>query len=182
MSDIALTDAWGFLPENPLDRGAKSTHSSLPISTPPISKGGDVMLTDFVTAVVVNAQNEMLVLETAAPKDQWSNWRMVTGELDKNSDPIAAIKSQLQAMTGYTTNAWTYLGSYQADGKQSDGRVGHFWLAKVLSPASVPALHANLQIRWIPIREVRYALIDGRIGTFTQAISVALALLALNGR
>lgn len=137
---------------------------------------------DYVNAVVFNENNEAMVIEGYKHGTGWTSWQMLDGNLTEGEDPVSAIRRELLEETGYSTNTWIYLGSYVVDPNRHIG-VGHFFCAREVKK-TVKANHKNTiadEVKWVPLNELRCALLDGRIATLSYAIAVSLALLTVMG-
>lgn len=135
---------------------------------------------DYVNALVLNEQQEALILEGYKPGTGRVNWQIVAGSIDAGEDPLAAVQRQLLAETGYRTDEWSYLGSYVVDANRHVG-VGHFFCAQKVRLAAEPQSYPldDVVMRWVSLKDLRYALLDGRLGAISYATTVALALLTI---
>lgn len=136
---------------------------------------------DYVNVLVLNQQNEALILESTKNSDGGLAWQIVSSPFDKSDDPLTAVQQYLLNQTGYHTNDWSYLGSYLLDPDQPT-RVGYFFCAQKvqrLHPVTHSFLEEQFQLRWIPLKELRYALLDGRIPLISHATTISLALLTI---
>ncbi len=133
---------------------------------------------DYVNAVVFNENNEVMIIEGYQHGTGKLSWQVLSGHMDEGENPMSSVQRQLTEKTGFTTNDWAYLGSYVTDGNQHVG-VGHFFRARkaiLAEDVVADAIHSQ-KIRWIPLQEVKYGLLDGRIAVMSYAINIALALL-----
>jgi 8-oxo-dGTP pyrophosphatase MutT (NUDIX family) len=134
---------------------------------------------DYVNAVVLNEAGEALILEGYKHGTGWSSWQMLSNYLEDGENPLTAAQRQLLAETGYRTSAWSYLGSYVVDPNRHVG-VGHFFCAHAARPATPPENgNPAATLRWVPITDLRFALLDGRIANLSDAIAISLALLTV---
>lgn len=134
---------------------------------------------DYVNAVVFNENNEAMVMEAYKHETGWASWQLPGDYLQEGENPISTIQQTLATETGYHTNHWIYLGSYVVDPNRHVG-VGHFFCALGAKVAqSANQLTKNVDIKWMPLSELRYALLDGRIASLSHAIAVSLSLLTV---
>jgi len=139
-----------------------------------------IYTSDYVNAVVFNDAGEAMVLEGYKHGTGWASWQMLSGYLQEGEDPITAVHRHLIEETGYSTPNLVYLGSYVVDPNRHVG-VGHFFCARGAKKAAqpIPKVDQDFELKWVPISELRYALLDGRIATISYAITVSLALLTV---
>lgn len=136
---------------------------------------------DYVNALVLNEAGEALILEGYKHGTGWSSWQVLGGYLEEGEDPMTAVQRELLEETGYSSDQWLYLGSYVIDANRHVG-VGHFFCALNAHPVAEPN-HDDLEdfeLKWIPLRELKYALLDGRIAVISYAINISLALLLVD--
>lgn len=135
---------------------------------------------DYVNAVVLNGEQEVLIIEGYKHGTGRVCWQIVGGYIETGEDPFSAVQRELLEETGYGTHDWSYLGTYIVDPNRHVG-VGHLFCAQNVSLMSAPQ-HDDLEaftVKWVPLKEVRYALLDGRLSTLSHATTVALALLTI---
>ena len=135
---------------------------------------------DYVNALVLNDAGEAMIIEGYKHGHGWSSWQVVGGYLEDGEDPYTAVQRELLEETGYSCSNWLYLGSYTVDANRHMG-VGHFFYATGAQRTAEPN-HDDLEafvVKWIPVQDLKYALLDGRIGVISYAANVALALLML---
>ena len=111
-------------------------------------------------------------------------WQMMGGYLESDEDPFTAVQQTLLAETGYQTNNWAYLGSHVTEANQRVG-AGYFFCAQQArqvvateNPDCKGTVNAYA-IKWVPLIDLRYALLDGRIMVLSHALTVSLALLTV---
>ncbi|MCB8946207.1 MAG: NUDIX hydrolase [Ardenticatenaceae bacterium] len=135
---------------------------------------------DYVNALVLNEAGEAMIIEGYKHGSGWSSWQMVGGYLEEGEDPYTAIQRELLEETGYSCTNWRYLGSYTIDANRHVG-IGHFFYAsgaKLIAPPNHDDLEA-FTVNWVSVEDLKYALLDGRIGVISYATNVALALLMI---
>jgi ADP-ribose pyrophosphatase len=145
-----------------------------------ISDWPKVYTGDFVNAVVLNEANEVMILEGYKHGLEMFSWQVVGGYLEEGEDPVTAVQRELLEETGYHTNDWVYLGSFVLDANRHVG-IGHYFCARKATQIAEPN-HDDLEtfgIKWVSLKELKYALLDGRICGTSYAINVALTLLML---
>ncbi|MCA9873149.1 MAG: NUDIX domain-containing protein [Anaerolineales bacterium] len=133
-----------------------------------------VEVRDYVNAFVLNEAGEAMVLESFPHGNAWGSWQMIGRYIRDEEDPLAAMQHTLLQRTGYIAEKWVYLGTFVVDDADNLG-AGHFFCAqqtrcKVEAPAS------DLTIRWVPRKQIKRALLDGRIAVINYAIAATLAL------
>jgi ADP-ribose pyrophosphatase len=168
-----------------IEREAVYEHPCLTVSMEAIrSPNGEVISDwpkvysgDFVNAVVLNEQNDVMILEGYKHGLEMSTWQVLGSYLEQDEDPGTAVKQQLLNLTGYESNDWVYLGSFVADANRHGG-VGHFFCARgaTLVQEAADSPNQDVQVRWVSLKELKYALLDGRISGASYALNVALTL------
>ncbi len=134
---------------------------------------------DFVNAVVLNKEKEVMILEGYQHGLEASSWQVLGSHLEKDGEPYETIQQELLQMSGYQSDNWIYLGSFVVDADHHGG-VGHFFCALDAVQTAQPENGPNLaQIRWVSLKDLHYALLDGRIAGASYAINAALTLLTL---
>lgn len=135
---------------------------------------------DYVNAAVFNEAGEAMIIEGYKHGMGSSSWQVMGGYLEKDEDPFTAVKRELLEETGYCSDDWFYMGSYVIDANRHVG-VGHFFCALNARQVAQPNnddLEAY-QVKWVSSRELRHALLDGRIAAISYAIAISLALLTI---
>lgn len=136
---------------------------------------------DYVNVVVFDEQGKALILEGYKHGARRSSWQVVGGYLENDEDPLSAAQRELREETGYESEEWRYLGSFIMDANRHVG-VGHFFLC--LNAREVTTPHPDdledCSIRWVSLKDLQYALVDGRISIISYAMNISLALMALN--
>lgn len=135
---------------------------------------------DYVNAVVFDEEGRVLILDGYKHGMRRCGWQVVGGYIEPGENPLRAIERELLEETGYKAEEWRYLGSFVVDANRRVG-VGHFFLAlnarSVTEPANGDLEEASLRL--VSFDELRYALIDGRLGVISYALNVLLAFMAL---
>lgn len=135
---------------------------------------------DYVNAVVFDEEGRALILDGYKHGMRRCGWQVVGGYIEAGENPLRAIERELLEETGYKAEEWRYLGSFVVDANRRVG-VGHFFLAlnarSVKEPANDDLEEATLRL--VSFDELRYALIDGRLGVISYALNVMLAFMAL---
>jgi ADP-ribose pyrophosphatase len=138
---------------------------------------------DYVNALVLDKDGQVMVLEGYKHGLGRSSWQVVGGYLEPDEEPLKAIQRELSEETGYHAEEWTELGSYVVDANRHVG-VGTFFLAKNARQIAEPD-HDDLEefeIRWVPLTELKKALFDGRVGILSYAANIAVGLAALDSK
>ena len=136
---------------------------------------------DYVNAVVFNEEGQALILEGYKHGVRRTSWQVVGGYLEGQEDPLTAIQRELLEETGYHSDEWRYLGSFVVDANRRVG-TGHFFIGFNARPAAEPT-HQDLEdftIRWVSVKELLYAVMDGRINILSYALNITLALTTLS--
>lgn len=146
------------------------------------TKDTDVMpfyTLNYVNALVLNEAKQALVLETEKAGGG-VYWLMLGRYLQRDEDPFTAVQQKLLELTGYQTGQWAYLGSHAVDESQLLG-VGALFCAQQARPVATPCMNQQLAytVRWIPLTDLRYALLDGRITSMSHALTISLSLLTV---
>jgi hypothetical protein len=134
-----------------------------------------IQIEDYVNAFVVNDANEILVLEEKENGRSWASWQMIGKELTSDEDPILAVQQELLIRTGCTCKDWIYLGTFVMDAAHEIG-AGHFFCAKTVKKVTKPNTTHSQQLKWVAKREMKQALLDGRIAVLNHAVAVSLAM------
>ncbi|WP_420641315.1 hypothetical protein [Candidatus Leptofilum sp.] len=136
---------------------------------------------DWVHAVVLNEARQVLIFESPRQRHSCVNWQVLSHFLPDDSDPFTAVQATLLHKTGHQTNHWSYLGSHVCDIKQA-GDTGYFFCAQQARQVATPQSNGqSLAVaKWVPLTDLRYALLDGRIALVSHALTVSLALLTLS--
>ncbi|MCA9972769.1 MAG: NUDIX hydrolase [Anaerolineales bacterium] len=127
-----------------------------------------------MSAVVVNDAKETLILENPALPHSPTTWQVIGRRLLHGENPIQAVQCELGAYLGHSEGYWVYLGSYE-----SNQGVGHFFMAQDVPVTQVQPTDnhdPNWLARWVPVDDLRQALLDGRLSNLSFAANVALAL------
>jgi ADP-ribose pyrophosphatase YjhB (NUDIX family) len=135
---------------------------------------------DYVNALALSDSGDALIFERGKLGGM-SSWQVVGGYVGNGEDPMTAIQRILLEATGYTSEEWMYLGSYMMTDTDEQPGVGHFFCArgsqKVCQPQ--PDGHEELKIKWVTQRDLKCALLDGRISVLSYAITISMALLTV---
>lgn len=135
---------------------------------------------DYVNVLVFNGHGQAMILEGYKHGLGRSSWQVVGGYLEGDEPPLAAVQRELLEETGFVSHDWRYLGSYVIDANRYVS-TGHFFVAFDARPGAEPN-HDDLEqfgIRWVSIDELKYALLDGRVGVISYAVNICLALMSL---
>jgi ADP-ribose pyrophosphatase len=135
---------------------------------------------DYVNVLAFNEHGETLILEGYKHGPGRSGWQVVGGYLEADEDPFQAVQRELLEETGYYSDEWRYLSSYVMDANRHVG-TGHFFLALNARQISQPDNDdlEDYKLRWVPISELKLALLDGRIMVVSYAINICLGLMAI---
>ncbi|MBK7893662.1 MAG: hypothetical protein WAS33_24280 [Candidatus Promineifilaceae bacterium] len=135
---------------------------------------------DYVNAVVVDETGQALIFESPRPSGSGVYWHVLHHKLPCDSDPFTAVQTALLHKTGHQTSHWAYLGSHVMSIDQPSGN-GFFFCAQQARQTTTPQPngHTPTVAKWVPLTDLRYALLDGRIAIVSHALTVSLALLTL---
>lgn len=137
--------------------------------------------TDYAFAVVLNKAGLALVFESPRPYSSGVYWQVLHHQLPDDSDPFTAVQNNLVQKTGYQTSHWSYLGNHVlALGQPAS--IGYYFCARQAHQVTAPQPngHCPNVPKWIPLTDLRYALLDGRIAIASHALTVSLTLLTLS--
>ncbi len=134
---------------------------------------------DYVNVLVLNEAKQALVLEGQKAAGG-VRWLMPGRYLQPDEDPFTAVQQKLLELTGYQTGHWAYLGSHAIDESQLLG-VGSLFCAQQARQVAEPSPQQIMPyaVKWIPLTDLRYALLDGRINIMSHALTVSLSLLTV---
>jgi len=142
-----------------------------------------ICVQDYIIALVLNKANEAMVWEKQKPNGG-TYWQVMERQLQRDEDPFTAVQQELLAQAGCQTDQWAYLGSHVMDTSKSVG-VGYFFCAQQACGTIPVALEQQapdgevLYLKWVPLTDLRYALLDGRLAMTSHALTVSLALLTI---
>jgi hypothetical protein len=158
-----------FLPQQPL--------ANISMSDRGLSKSGTLTeVHDYVNAIVLNKAGEALIMEGSPDGRGWASWHMIGRNIQLGEDPILAVQQDLLERTGYKSNQWLFLGAYTIDHNQPTG-AGYFFCAhKIYQVMPLVSPHENLRLKWVTKKELKQALLDGRIAVINHAIAAYMAL------
>jgi hypothetical protein len=134
---------------------------------------------DYVNALVLNSMGEALVFEVQKP-NSGVYWQLLDRYLQPKEDPFTAAQQKLKQMTGFQTSQWAYLGSHAIEASRLFG-MGFLFCAQQAVQVAEPEPNRPevLAIKWVPLVDLRYALLDGRISIMSHALTVSLSLLTI---
>ncbi len=158
--------------------GPASVNKSVSLATIPVEDMQDapLIMQDYVNAFVVNEADEVLIVENQVNGRSWGSWRVVGRDLENGEDPIQAVQQNLRHQTGLVCEEWVYLGTFVLNHLQEQG-AGHFFYAKNVVFISQPQVeYRQNTVKWISKRELKQALLDGRIAVVNHAVAICLAM------
>ena len=163
-------------------------HPSLQVSLEKVSLPDGQIITDwpivqthdYVNAVVFDSNGRALIFEEYKHGARRYSWQTIGIDLEKDDNPLAAVEQHLLTTVGYVSSEWRYLGGFVVDGNRGMG-TAHFFLALDAKPVATPVTASGNAPpwRWVEMKNLRYALLDGRINVVNCAMNVMLAMLAL---
>ncbi|MEM7330472.1 MAG: NUDIX domain-containing protein [Chloroflexota bacterium] len=155
--------------ENPKIESNISTFNEAPDKPLPL---------EVVNAVVFNDEGQALVIESDAVTKPIGKWAMVEALITESDDPLTAVQNALLSLTGFQAQRWNYIGTYLKNSEHNEG-IGHIFVAQNATKHCEPKKNPKhiAATKWVPVEELRYGLLDGRILSTRYALNVALALL-----
>jgi ADP-ribose pyrophosphatase YjhB (NUDIX family) len=141
-----------------------------------------VLAADYVNVLALNEAGEAMILEHGQNGGGYSSWRVIEGQVAQGEDPMTAVQRTLLEETGYQSDHWMYLCSYTITDDHQRLGVGHFFCARnarQLADHYCVDLAQDRKLKWVSQRDLKYALLDGRISTLSYAITISMALLTV---
>lgn len=140
-----------------------------------------ILTQDFVNALAISEAGEAMIFEQGKHGGGMTSWHVVGGYVENGEDPMTAVKRSLLESAGYGSDEWLYLGSYMMSETDQQIGVGHFFCARDAQPIGEPVENVPeaLKLRWVSPRDLRYALLDGRISMLSYAITISMSLLTV---
>ncbi len=138
---------------------------------------------NYVNLAVFDDVGRIMVIEDLTANNAWGSWHFISSLLDDKDNPLIISQQKLLSVTGYGSNNWSYLGSFMLDINHPEA-TGHFFAVRdvrLIKPSQY-ADSKTCAIKWISPRQLKYALLDGRIGIMSYAFTAAMALLMLPQR
>ena len=159
----------------------KFTTSELPLIGDNVQHESPFKLRDYVNAFILNEAGEVLVFERNQNGRSWASWQMIGRALECNEDPMLAVQEDLLTRTGYKCDNWIYLGTFVVNDKKQTG-AGHFFCAKMTERIPFPKISQELHLKhhWVSKKEIKQAMLDGRIALINHAVAVSLAMMMCN--
>ena len=133
---------------------------------------------DYFNLLAFNETGQALIIEDLTANSAWGSWHLVNGVLEKGEDPILAVQQKLLNFTGFHSDNWLYMGSFMLNANKPDVN-GHFFAAMSVKSTTNPYYFDPQMccIKWVSRKDLKYALLDGRIGVMSYAMTASLALL-----
>lgn len=133
---------------------------------------------DYFNLLAFNEKGQALIIEDLTANSAWGSWHLVNGVLEKGEDPILAAQQKLLSFTGFHSDNWLYMGSFMLNANKPDVN-GHFFAALGIKSTANPRYFdpQTCCLKWVSRQELKYALLDGRIGVMSYAMTTSLALL-----
>ena len=134
--------------------------------------------TDYFNLLAFNEEGQALIIEDLTANSAWGSWHLVNGILENGEDPILAVQQRLRYLTGFHSDNWLYMGSFMLNANKPDVN-GHFFAAMGVK-ATTSSQYFDPQMccmKWVSRKELKYALLDGRIGVMSYAVTTSMALL-----
>jgi hypothetical protein len=152
--------------------------SSRPSAQDHLLKWTQPEVQDYANAVVLNEAHEALVLKRVNPSLEIFNWELLVGYMNKDESPLDVMQRQLMTVAGCFSSDWVYLGTFETDEKPQTG-VGHFFLVRNAKKLESAQPMRDWQVEWVPLKQLKLAILDGRISRLSHAMNVAMAFLTV---
>ena len=137
-------------------------------------------VSNYVNLVAIDEAGRVMVIEDLTTNGGWGCWHLISSGLTEKDNPMAVGQHKLLLTTGYSSANWLYLGSFALDVNNPEA-AEHFLVAQNVT--CVHTLHQSSSqtcaVKWISQRQLRYALLDGRLGSMRDALTATMALLTL---
>jgi ADP-ribose pyrophosphatase len=141
------------------------------------------MLTpDYVNVAAVTEDGRWVCFRQGKYGIEGLAFAPVGGYLEPGEDPLEAGKRELLEESGYTSDDWTFLGSYRVDASHGAG-TGYFYLARnacFQGKAYSDDLEEQ-ELLLLTTDEVRAGLLAGEFKVMAWAGIMALALIKVEG-
>ncbi|KQC11750.1 MAG: hypothetical protein APR63_12205 [Desulfuromonas sp. SDB] len=126
---------------------------------------------DWVNVIAVTEDNRIILVEQFRFGAAMKSLEVPAGLIEPGEAHLQAAKRELSEETGYTSEQWEYLGFVKPNPAFLNNRC-HFWLARnvQLTEQPRPDPGENLKVKLITSRELKQAVIDGKIN---HSISIA---------
>jgi len=136
---------------------------------------------DYVNALPLSETGEAMIFERGKNGSGAYSWQVVGGYVEEGEDPMTAIQRVLLEKSGHSSEDWVYLGSYMITDTEHQMGIGHFFCAQNTQQAtqSPDFTHEDMEIKWVSQRDLKYALLDGRISVLSYAITISMVLLTV---
>ncbi len=133
---------------------------------------------NFANAVVLNEAHEALVLKKSDHSAELFNWELLRAYMDEKESPLDVMQRQLMTVAGCFSTEWIYLGTFETENQRQTG-VGHFFLARNAKKLESAQPMSGWQMAWVPLKQLKLAILDGRISRLSHAMNVAMAFLTV---
>jgi ADP-ribose pyrophosphatase len=137
-----------------------------------------IVLPDFAMVVPFTPDGKLVMVRGYKHGVGRINLSPPAGLIEAGEEALAAARRELLEETGYTTDDWTFLGKFVADGNRQCGTM-HLFVARNVQQVRQPDADEleELHLELLSPEQVKQALRQGEIGNLAGATASALALL-----
>lgn len=134
-----------------------------------------------VIILALDPEDRVLVIQQYRHPIRTHEWELPAGLLDvEGEDPVEAAQRELHEEVDLTAARWDHLLSFHPS-PGSLGEVIHLYLARDLAPVPEEERHertheeAGMPSRWVPLEELRSAVLTGAVRNGPLALAVLAA-------
>jgi ADP-ribose pyrophosphatase len=114
----------------------------------------------------LNDEDELLIKREYRYPIDADLWELPGGTFDKGEDPLECAKRELQEETGFTSENWSFLGSFYVN----------LFLAKSVNKTSDPILDEMevINYKFVSLKKARQMVIENEIKVSGSALGILL--------